>query len=55
LTPALWFRHSVRWRSRHFEQDDERVVLNLGLKDAFQVAVQVVAVDRGELDRKVDL
>jgi hypothetical protein len=31
------------------------VVLNLGLKDAFQVAVQVVAVDRGELDRKVDL
>ncbi len=31
------------------------MVLNLGLKDAFQVAVQVVAVDRGELDRKVDL
>ena len=31
------------------------MVLNLGLKDAFQVAVQVVAVDMGELDRKVDL
>lgn len=31
------------------------MVLNPGLKVAFQVSVQVVTVDRGELDRKVDL
>ena len=38
-----------------FAQNDERVVLNLELKDTFEVGVQVIALDGGELDRKVYL